>query len=365
MTRRVSLPGHDAYDQAAEWFVRLGRGALSRGDRRAFEHWYADPDNAAAYAAVERSWHLAGQAAAGESTSNAARRHGMIESARAGGARRRPRWLPAEQSSAKANLVRTAAATALAIVTGALLWSAVTFSGRTTSAPDVAASQPAPPETYVTAVGERSTVTLRDGSQVSLNTDSRLRVSYSASTRRLELLAGQALFEVTTDAQRPFIVVAGNHQVVALGTAFDVRLDAQTVQVTLIEGSVSVEGSAPDGKTGRATRLDPGQQFRADGPEAPEVRHARLEQVTSWREGRLIFSDEPLAQAVAEVNRYSTRKIVLDDATLAALRVSGVFHTGRPDSFVEALTNYFGIVAAADPASGGIVLRPEDRGSSG
>lgn len=87
------------------------------------------------------------------------------------------------------------------------------------------------------------------------------------------------------------------------------------------------------------------------------MRSARVEQVTSWREGRLIFSDEPLARAVAEVNRYSTRKVRLVGGDLATLRVSGVFRTGRPDSFVAALSSYFPIEVESDP-DGDIVLRP-------
>lgn len=344
MTRSKSTHDRDACERAAEWFVRRNRGPLDRADQAAFERWHADAANAAAYAAVERTWGFAGRMEEAASAADTDRLRGMVEAARRGA------------TTNKGVRRRVAMAAALLVAVGALLWNALELGRRpATDTPGVSA---APPETYVTAVGERSTIMLDDGSQVLLNTDSRLRVAYGTERRQMTLLAGQALFEVEPDSSRPFVVQACDHQVVALGTAFDVRMADCNLQVTLIEGSIDVEDTAAgDGSEHRIARLDPGQQFRGGDRQDPEIHAARLEQVTSWRDGRLIFTDEPLRQAVDEVNRYSTRKIRLAEDALAELRVSGVFRTGRPDSFAAALTNYFDIAAEPGP-SGDIILSP-------
>lgn len=194
------------------WFVRVSGGALDRSEQVAFERWYADAGNAAAYASVERSWQVAGAVGPQAGAIEDERLGGMIAAARQAGAprRRRPAW-------------RSIAAAGLLVVVGGMLWWQGGEIARPLQddAPVVAASSP---ESYVTAVGERSTITLGDGSQVSLNTDSRLRVSFTADRRQVTLLAGQALFEVAPDSVRPFEVAAAGHRVVALGTAFDVRV---------------------------------------------------------------------------------------------------------------------------------------------
>ncbi len=211
------------------------------------------------------------------------------------------------------------------------------------------------PQTFATAVGERSTVPLDDGSTVSLNTQSRITVHYHQFQRQVTLLAGQALFEVAKDPRRPFVVYAGNQRITATGTAFDVRLDADQVRVTLVEGRVAVDSavqvqdlrqSAPPASATARTELEPGEQLVASaGVVTPEVRHTNVEHVTSWREGRVVFEDAPLSEAIAEINRYSTTQILLTDAAMGELRVNGLFRTGQVSTFVNALQEYFPIDA--------------------
>src|SRR5690606_15701139 len=100
--------------------------------------------------------------------------------------------------------------------------------------------------TYSTGIGQRSTVTLQDGSIVELNAQTRIKVAFGAERRSVQLLDGQAIFRVAKDASRPFVVHAGDREIIALGTAFDVRLDPSAMRVTLLEGKVAVrpEGSA-------------------------------------------------------------------------------------------------------------------------
>lgn len=209
---------------------------------------------------------------------------------------------------------------------------------------------------YRTAIGERLVVALDDGSVLTLNTDSRAVVQYRDATRGVTLEKGQALFEVAKDPAHPFIVTAGDRKVTALGTAFDVRVSPQRLQVTLLEGRVaiepSVEAATPSGRATR-TELAPGEQFvlaAAAEPEAsvkpsaaPLVRLADTKRTISWRAGQIMFADDPLEDAVAEINRYAKRRVVLADPGLGELRVSGAFNTNSTLVFVNMLTLHFPI----------------------
>lgn len=188
---------------------------------------------------------------------------------------------------------------------------------------------------YRTAIGQVTMVTLRDGSVADLDTDSELHVRFSGRERRVELLRGQALFHVAKDKQKPFVVFAAGHSVTATGTKFDVRIDPDRFDVTLLEGRVHVEtgtGSNP----GEATDLLPGWEF---SDVRGDVRIMRVAADSSarrmaWLQGRIAVAGEPLADVVAELNRYSVRKIVLTPA-VADERIDGVFRAGDIDAFVN------------------------------
>jgi transmembrane sensor len=214
---------------------------------------------------------------------------------------------------------------------------------------------------FETRVGERSTIGLVDGSVITLDTGSRVSLDLGGKTREIHLLAGQANFEVAKDAIRPFVVYAADRRITALGTAFDVRLGPRDVSVTLVEGRVTVDQlrtkplpGGPDAPLVR-TKLGPGEQLVATMGGIARVQGADLQRVTSWREGRLIFESDRLADAIAEVNRYSSTPIVLADPAIGDLRISGVFRTGQPLAFAHALTLYFSIDAAEE--NGATVLR--------
>ncbi|UBB27316.1 FecR domain-containing protein [Pseudoxanthomonas japonensis] len=200
---------------------------------------------------------------------------------------------------------------------------------------------------YQTGVGQRSVVTMDDGSVVTLNTDSRLSVHYRADVRAVTLERGQALFKVAKDRSRPFVVTADGKRVTALGTEFDVRVGERLFEVTLLEGRVGVapaQGVAPSpANAATLAELHPGQQFVATDGSRPVVRVADVGRVVSWRTGQIVFDNERLDAAIAEVNRYSRRKVVLGDPQLASLKISGAFNAGDTHTFVEALTNYFPI----------------------
>jgi transmembrane sensor len=200
---------------------------------------------------------------------------------------------------------------------------------------------PAPTQSYVTRVGERSTVTLSDGSTVDLNAGSKLEVFFSEQRRTVQLVQGQALFHVAKNPLRPFVVQAGNREIVALGTAFDVRLSNTAVQVTLLEGKVTVDRN--DVADDKPDPLSPGERLTAQLVDASpaQIRTVNVAQITGWRDGRVFIEDLSLADAVAEMNRHSLKQIVIDDSTLAAVRVNGMFRAGDQDAFVAMLKNYY------------------------
>jgi len=201
-------------------------------------------------------------------------------------------------------------------------------------------------EQYETAIGERSTITLPDGSLVTLNTNSRIEVDFTGATRAVRLVRGQGYFEVEKDIGRPFIVTAGDKRIVALGTAFDVRFDNKDlVEVTLVHGLVDVDDVANEtangadlGPDAAKIRLEPGERLVAKANASPAVEKTDTVEETSWTTGKLIFRDRPLNAVVEEMNRYSVQKLVLaDDERLADMRVNGAFNAGRATSFVSAL----------------------------
>lgn len=185
--------------------------------------------------------------------------------------------------------------------------------------------------TYATAVGEQRRVALDDGSMIILDTNSKVRVDLGADRREIELIRGRAHFEVVRDPRRPFVVQAAGRQVVAGGTAFEVTRDQGEVCVVVTKGEVAVfdpkvAGRQTVARGARVTLTDEGP--RLDKPD--------LVRVTAWRQGRAVFENDTLADAVAEMNRYSRRPIVVEGEA-ADMRVSGVYSTGDTEAFAKSL----------------------------
>lgn len=211
---------------------------------------------------------------------------------------------------------------------------------------------------YRTAIGERSTVTLPDGSVATLNTDTVLRIAYNDTARGVRLVRGQALFEVAHAKARPFEVYAGDRVITAIGTTFDVRLDGTKVKVALLEGKVRVRGrETPAAAPTPQLVMVPGELLEARPAEPMKVRNEDLSLETSWRAGVLVFDETPLAEAVAELNRYSDKHLVVDDPALAAFHVSGVFKTGDVDRFANTVAEILP-VKPETRADGSVKLAP-------
>lgn len=197
---------------------------------------------------------------------------------------------------------------------------------------------------YATRVGEQRVATLQDGSRIALNTDSQVDVRFDSGRRRIELDRGEAMFEVAHDAERPFIVIAGDTRVVALGTVFTVRRTRDDVVVTLIKGRVAVshQGARDTPAADAVVTLRPGEKLTESVNGPSRIEPESIERATAWRRGQTVFQDTPLGLAVAELNRYGGPPIVVDDPRLAALPISGVFATNASD-FAEAAAALHGL----------------------
>lgn len=311
--------------EAAAWFTRLSRRRVSTDDVRAFSAWRRDPDNARAYQRVEAVW------TASETLSADADISALTAEALA-----RPDK-PERARTRNAGFLKPlgGVAVALAVVLGAGLW----VVNR--------------PLDYATAVGEQRTLRLEDGSRVILDTDTRLQVRLSADARSVTLVRGQAFFDVEGDPERPFTVSAGGTRVTAIGTRFDVRRLGDGARVVLVEGRVAVrDADTPKGDWA----LRPGQQVVTTA-RRPAVTPVDAVRATSWTTGRLIFDGVPIRDAVAEVNRYSERKLALRAPAIAEIPVSGAFDTGDVDGFVAALEDLYPVTVERQP-DGGLVLSP-------
>jgi transmembrane sensor len=247
---------------------------------------------------------------------------------------------------------------------------------------------------YATDVGERRSLTLADGSTVDLNARSSIRVEFSKKERRVELVDGQALFQVAKDRQRPFrpfIVRSGDATVRAVGTQFDVNRQFSGVTITVLEGRVAVYSSAheaadsgattaevstdtaqpaakPAATAVRATRQDDaapaipavptgltdpsggaavfvsaGEQVTVTPQAIPEPQHADLNAATAWMQRRLTFDGTKLSDVVLEFNRYNRRPMVVDDQVLSDFHVSGVYSSTDPTSLIRFLREQPGI----------------------
>jgi transmembrane sensor len=302
--------------EAAEWFARLGHRSVTTQTIRDFQDWRDNPDHDAAYAEVEAFWEANG-AHAGDP--------GIMRMTEEALARRRGLRLPAWLRRPRTGWSLALASVAVAV--GALL----------------TVNHVSP--TYSTEPTEQRVIRLADGSRVHLNVASKVRVQFRGGERRIVLARGEAFFDVAHDASRPFIVDAGRAEVRALGTKFDVRRDHGRVQVTLVEGVVRVK---PDADS-EAWTLAPNQQLTLARGAATKRALADAAPATSWTTGRLTFHATPLAAAVAEVNRYSDRKIDIEDADLAERLVSGVFDVGDTESFVKGVSMLFDLRATTAP----------------
>jgi transmembrane sensor len=283
--------GDQGHGQAAAWFSVQRRGLMSHEEQGQLEAWSADADNRAALEGMHALW---GELAALKDLS--APSAAPLAAPRA--ARPIRRGWPA-----------ALAACVLAAVAGALWW-------QIKERPIV--------YTAKTAIGEQRSATLPDGSRIELNVVTQIDYRQSAARRDVRLVEGEALFLVHKDAARPFIVRAGDYAVRAVGTAFDVRARDGEVQVSMLGGVVSIEAVAgPQAGHTLVAHLTQGERVSLGGasPGAVQIERIPVQAVAEWREHTVSYEDVPVAQIVADMNRFFARPLQVDPA-LANRRVT-------------------------------------------
>lgn len=226
---------------------------------------------------------------------------------------------------------------------------------------------------YSTVLGEQRSVLLSDGSVIELNTQSSVRVLFSSAERRVELVTGEAIFDVTKDPDRPFRVDAGSTHVEVTGTRFNVYRQPDQTVVTVVEGQVEVtrhdtpsQSTQSAGATAQlpVIELEPGNQLAV--PQIGTITDPVIvdpRKAVAWTERRLVFDGDSLATVVREVNRYNREQLVIADPALANQTISGVFNANDPATLLKFLEAVGGLQVERDVA-GGWVLYPAEGSAS-
>jgi transmembrane sensor len=198
-------------------------------------------------------------------------------------------------------------------------------------------------ETYSTPVGGHQTVTLADGSVVELNTDTVFRADLGLTHRTGSLEKGEAYFSIAHDANRPFVVTAGNHKITVLGTKFSVRKDSDKLEVALVDGRVWF--SADNGAPSQSALMMPGDVLvtTAAGVSVTKEPRKRISDELAWRSGIIVFRNTPLAEAAKQYNRYNREKIVIGDSFAATHEISGALPADNTQEFAHIAQKFFGL----------------------
>jgi transmembrane sensor len=306
---------------AAAWIARRDSGEWGEAEAAAFNEWLAaSPSHRVAYYRLNAAWQETGRLQA------------LVGNAQP---------VPKRPQLTQRQLRWRSLAAALVLAVGVSL---VVFKATN-----------APRGTHATVVGGLESVPMVDGSRVLLNTNSQVSIALSEHERRVELKQGEAFFQVAKDPNRPFVVVAGDKRIIAVGTAFSVRRDGDEMRLIVSEGTVRME--TPSEHIKPPGPLSAGSIVRAhrDALLVQTEAMADIERSLSWRNGVLTFRDTPLSTAVSEFNRYNTRPIVIEDERVAALQIGGIFRATQPEAFVRLLSEGFPIHVVMDDER--IVLR--------
>ena len=310
--------------EAAVWLARLHSDLRSADTERGFRAWFsANPLHAAAFERMTNTW----------------------EATRCLNSEARPRWRPEEpvyvRRSRRTLLAIAASVVAFTILGAWVLWPKT----------PLAAAQ-----VFETDLGERRSLMLPDGSRLVLNTNSRVSIAFERNERRLILEKGQARFDVAKSPGRPFIVQAGSKQIVAVGTAFDVRWIESKLSVVLFEGEVTVSSSdAPPQSSVALVTLEAGELAQFDHSAVTIRSMPKLDREEAWLDGRAVFEGTRLSDAIAEMNRYTRRRLEYSDP-IGEWRISGTFSVDDVDAFARSLVDLFPI--SIEITDERIVLRP-------
>ncbi|MBB6291686.1 MULTISPECIES: FecR family protein [unclassified Pseudomonas] len=291
-----------ARDEAAQWFVRLQDGELSASERQRFEAWRNEhPDHPYEFDVLQGMW-------SATDLLPKARLQALCDG-------------PAERPKRQAMLRYAVAASVVAAALGLGLFSGLDH-------PEPYSAE------FSTRVGEHRQVALPDGSVLDLNSRSVVAVHYEKDRRGVELKQGEAMFSVEHDTRRPFVVDAGAGQVTVTGTRFDVRRDDDQTRVMVEAGTVKVQGHSVDNVVTLTAGL--GTQVDSKGRVAAAY-DVNTEELTAWRNGKLVFNNASLSEVVREVSRYREQPLRVGTPAVGRLRLTSVFKSDDTDALLKAL----------------------------
>jgi transmembrane sensor len=363
MTEPINTPENDAIEiAAAEWIVRLQQSGLSLDEVSEWQRWMrSDEKHAAVFKRLEEWWDKFDAIEVPPHPSSRALSSDAYDGSVPVG-----EWLRSDEGASKTSdahrryPTRAFTAAACAVLACVAVTAGVLYRGGMRQT-ELARQM------IETAVGENRSVTLADGSSVALGGHTRMSFSLRANVREIVLEDGEAFFAVAKDPSRPFQVHAGNATVTAVGTEFDVRRSDDRVTVAVVEGRVMVQPMAPvmpvswlpaSRPVGHAAALAAGERTTVNrsGVESTSVL-TNAQSAIEWQDGRLAFEGESLRYVVLDVNRYSSKPIVVADEKTAALRITGTISNSNVLGWVKSLQPALGVRAEIEPNR--IVLRKE------
>jgi transmembrane sensor len=336
------------YEEASEWLVDLRTEEVDAGARQRFETWLAtSPEHVRAYLELSGVWEVVSASSPADASSvdaliaRARAVSNVVPLEHAKADETRDRESAAAPAPRHRRMPRGLWAVAASILIAVVMMGVWRYVQR---------------DTYSTAIGEQRSILLSDGSTIELNARSSVRVRYSEAQRDIELLTGQALFQVAKDKRRPFVVKSDQTRVRAVGTRFDVNQRRRTTIVTVVEGTVSVgastpptpgsgatEGSAAVDAASREFLLTAGEQAILTSGAPLPPKHADVTTATAWTERRLIFEATPLDEVAEEFNRNNARQLVIEGEGLEDFHISGAFSSSDPEPLLRFLRAQQGI----------------------
>lgn len=310
-------------DAAADWFARLSSETATDADRRACAAWRAaDPHHEAAFNRVSATWSALGSLSAADYPADLMRST-LRERARAS-VQKLIRWICRPRTIIPVSAGAMAASLLIVFYLG--------------KAPHEPATAPVTAQ-HETGSGETRTFLMTDGSEATLGAKTRINIHFGPSRRDIQLISGDAFFDVIPDPDRPFTVTAGALKATALGTRFDARHNGGVARVAVAEGLVAITYPAvvmdspggmglmdpPGGATAQA-RLEAGQQVSASADDGlSDVQTIDPANIGLWQQHRLFYADAPLRELIADANRYSAVPIEIGDPALAGYRITASF----------------------------------------
>lgn len=335
-------------EEAAQWLVEFRSGDIDPAGRRDFAAWLrASPEHIRAFIEMAALWHEGGAIDP--------RRQLDVEEIIARAQHEQNIVGPVGLTPPSRTLAHTAADDARNSRAAAAWWAvAASFVVAALAAALILGSRHTSPPPYTTGVRALRSIALPDGSKALLDSKSELRVSYTAAERTVELIQGQALFDVVKNPERPFVVLAGHALVRDVGTVFDVNRLGDGTIITVVEGRVAARESG----SAQPMYLSAGEQFSVGmGQFSPEPVRVDISSEIAWTHGQVVLDSATLPEVAQVFDRYSTRRLVARDVGEKPLRLSGVFSTS-PDFLIQYLRGRADITVTETDSEIDIVRSP-------